>query len=119
MASAWGKSWGFSWGFSWGRVAPELGLLGGGHYADFWRRKWLKQWEKREEPPTLAEVLEFVEAEPEQAVAVVRQERPAVPLPPMPQIDFDVIARQIQAIVAARQAQLAEEDDEDVLLLMM
>jgi hypothetical protein len=73
MASAWGRSWGNSWGNSWGTIATNV-FDGGGVYAEFWRKKWKKQWERK--PPTINDLIEFVEKEPEKAVEIAQAIEP-------------------------------------------
>lgn len=99
----------------------------GGHYGAWWAKKYREMWERKEKPPTLEEVVEYVQDEPEQAATVVREVAPSV-LPnsvTVEQIQSNVVLQNLiakQIIIAAQLRQVEierEEDDIETILLMI
>lgn len=113
-------------GYTEGDAPPDV--LVGGHYGAWWADKYQKMFERKPEPPTIAEVLEYVEDEPEEAAAVVREVAPKALSPSITiaQIEANsalqrLIAEQIVIAAQLRQIQLqreADEDDIETILLL-
>lgn len=103
-----------------GGAEPEP--LIGGHYGAWWADKYRKMFER---PPTVAEVVEFVKEEPQEAVQIVKQVSPnAVIGVTWKDIKGNIKLQNLiaeQIITAAKMRQIAierEEDDIEAMLLL-
>ena len=96
------------------------GEVTGGHYFDWWRKKWQEQFKA----PTVAEVEEFVEESPAEALEVLREIAPQAARGVTPALLensarlLESIAQQLHIAIKLRRIQLDEEDDEEALLMM-
>ena len=120
MASAWGNSWGKAWGNSWGPITTIN--FSGGHFYEFWRKKWAKQWETK--TPDIKEVIEFIEEEPEQAIEVAATVAPkyASIRPETLKINEKLaenIANQIIVAIKIQQLKIAQEEEDIETLLLI
>lgn len=93
----------------------------GGHYFDWWRKKWEAQFKA----PTVEEVEEFVKESPVQALDVLREVAPSVARGVTPALLasnaklLESIAQQLHIAIKLKRIQLDEEDDEEALLMMV
>lgn len=107
-----------------GPSGPEPEIIGG-HYVDWWRKKWEAQFKRTEELPTLEEVEEFVEEQPAQALEALRTVAPSVALGITPALLaanerlIQSIADQLLIAIELRRIQQAEDDDIEAILLML
>lgn len=111
-----------------GEVPPTPPEVIGGHYYDFWRKKYLEQWQKNDAPPKLQEVIEYVKEKPEEALEVAKQIAPAktsgISINDLINNIYYVklIAKQIIIEIKLRQLEArikSEEDDIEAILLLM
>lgn len=120
MASAWGKSWGLSWLNSWGAVGGQDTHDGGESIPEYWLKYWRKQHEKKK--PTLAEVIEAVRENPQEAIKAVPQVKRE-----FKSVDYDAVANNAKiAEFIARQLliqfeiqRIQEQDDEDAAIMLL
>lgn len=112
-----------------GETPPEPpAVVVGGHYYDFWHKKYIAQWEKKDKPPKLQEVIEYVKESPEEALSIAKQIAPEK----TSRISVNdltnnisyikIIAKQIIIQIKIRQLELIiKEDDDDIeaILLLM
>jgi nitrogen regulatory protein PII-like uncharacterized protein len=94
----------------------------GGHYYEFWRKKWAKQWETK--TPDIEEVIEFIEEEPEQAIEVAATVSPkyASIQPETLKINEKLaenIAKQIIVAIKIQQIRIAQEEEDIETLLLI
>jgi hypothetical protein len=94
----------------------------GGHYYDFWHKKWAKQWERK--TPTLEEVIEFIEEEPAQAIEAAATVAPkyASIQPETLKINEKLaenIANQILVAIKIQQIRIAQEEEDIETLLLI
>jgi nitrogen regulatory protein PII-like uncharacterized protein len=94
----------------------------GGHYYEFWRKKWAKQWETK--TPDIEEVIEFIEEEPEQAIEVAATVSPkyASIQPETLKINEKLaenIAKQIIVAIKLQQIRIAQEEEDIETLLLI
>lgn len=94
----------------------------GGHYYEFWRKKWAKQWETK--TPDIEEVIEFIEEEPEQALKVAATVAPkyASIQPETLKINEKLaenIANQIIVAIKIQQIRIAQEEEDIETLLLI
>lgn len=94
----------------------------GGHYYEFWRKKWAKQWETK--TPDIKEVIEFIEEEPEQAIEVAATVAPkyASIQPETLKINEKLaenIANQIIVAIKIQQIRIAQEEEDIETLLLI
>jgi nitrogen regulatory protein PII-like uncharacterized protein len=124
MTSAWGASFGAArasaWGNSWGSITTLN--FSGGHFYEFWRKKWAKQWETK--TPDIEEVIEFIEEEPEQAIEVAATVSPkyASIQPETLKINEKLaenIAKQIIVAIKIQQIKIAQEEEDIETLLLI
>ena len=104
-----------------GGISPEP-LNIGGHYYEFWRKKWAKQWETK--TPDIEEVIEFIEEEPEQAIEVAATVAPkyASIQPETLKINEKLaenIANQIIVAIKIQQLKIAQEEEDIETLLLI
>lgn len=89
----------------------------------FWHKKWLKLWESKK--PELAEVIEYVEAHPQEALEAVQTVAPEkVSGITVAQIDYstkiaELLAKQIIFAISKRQLQLQQDEEDAEFLLLM
>jgi hypothetical protein len=96
--------------------------IAGGHYYEFWRKKWAKQWETK--TPDIEEVIEFIEEEPEQAIEVAATVSPkyASIQPETLKINEKLaenIAKQIIVAIKLQQLRIAQEEEDIETLLLI
>lgn len=94
----------------------------GGHYYEFWRKKWAKQWETK--TPDIEEVIEFIEEEPEQAIEAAATVAPkyAAIEPETLKINKKLaenIAKQILVAIKIQQIRIAQEEEDIETLLLI
>jgi hypothetical protein len=148
LSDSWGGSWGSSWGTSWGSggvtpptptptptpEAPTQTALGGGFGTERQPRR-IDYVERDRIANQLRDLYRevYAKAKPDsaaadEAAALVSNYAPAKgpDLPPPPTVDWVLIAEEgAQAVAAFREAliriqeMLAEQDDEEVLLILM
>ena len=115
------------WGGSWGSVTPSPPQIIGGHYVDWWVRKYKAQFKRdeHEKLPTLEEVEEFVEEQPAQAIKALQSVAPSVALGITPALLvandslIQSVANQLLIAIELRRIELAEEDDIELIILML
>ncbi len=73
MASAWGSSWSLSWLNTWGQVTG--GDTHDGGASEYFYKYWRKLHEKKKKEPTLEDVIEAVQENPQKAIAAVPEVR--------------------------------------------
>jgi len=108
-------------------ILPPATEIIGGHYVDWWVKKWNAQFKRNEseELPTLEEVEEFVEEQPAQALEALRIVAPSVALGITPALLaanerlIQSIADQLLIAIELRRIQQAEDDDIEAILLML
>lgn len=118
-----------------GTVTPATGITGtgatsqaqtgsgageiSGGFTDTHDGYWTKQWLSKRKKPKIAEVIEFVKEQPQEAIAEVAQEVKKV----YPQIDYREVANNVrlQKFIAEQllQALKNRQDDEDMMDFMM
>jgi hypothetical protein len=102
-------------------IEAEQPVSEGGHYGAWWRKQYEKQFQKPEELPTIEEVQEFVEEEPEKAVEAIKQVSPQIALGITPAMLaenralLESVAKQLRDYLQYR----AEEDDIEFILMMI
>lgn len=95
----------------------------GGHYYAYWHKKWSEQWERK--TPTIKEIIEFVEQEPEKAVEVAKTIAPKK----YKKLDIENIktseklaenvAHQILVAIKIQQVKMAQEEEDIETLLLI
>lgn len=112
--SAWGDSWASSWGGAWGLIAPVTSKVGGD---DSFRVEIYEPKKAKRKAKRLKQKLEVLREEIPEAV-----EHISIPPAPVKAIDWASYAIQLDAIegmLRELQYQLAEQDDEEILMLIL
>jgi hypothetical protein len=99
-------------------IPPEVV---GGHYYDWWRKKWEEQFKK----PTIEEIEEFVEESPKEAIQALKTVAPQVAVGISPQLLqsqaglIKSVANQLLIAIELKRISDAEEDDIEAILMMI